>query len=32
MDPGLLQPPLEVGGRYGYVVATKATELVWSGA
>ena len=31
-DPGLLQPPLDVAARYAYVVATKATDLMWIGA
>jgi len=31
-DPTLFQAPLEVAVRYGYVAATKVTDLMWSGA
>jgi NitT/TauT family transport system substrate-binding protein len=31
-DPALFQPPLDVAAHYGYVVPTKATDLMWSGA
>jgi len=30
-DPGLFQPPLDVAAHYAYVVATKVTDLMWSG-
>jgi ABC-type nitrate/sulfonate/bicarbonate transport system substrate-binding protein len=31
-DPALFQPPLDVAAHYAYVVATKATDLMWNGA
>ena len=30
-DPSLFQPPLDIAARYGYVVATKSTALLWDG-